>query len=67
MPVRRLRIAVKPVHLPLLVVALGMFALAARAAGIELMFRYNTHHLIRPSRVNPKIHQPVQRAPILRA
>jgi hypothetical protein len=67
MRLRRLRIALKPAHLPLLVVALGMFALAARAAGIELMFRYNTHHFIRPSRVNPKIHQPVRTVPFLRA
>jgi hypothetical protein len=64
---RHLRTALKPVHLPLLVVALGMFALAARAAGIELMFRYNTHHLIKPSRVNPRIHMPQRTVPILRA
>lgn len=55
-----------PARIPLLLLGTLVLLFAIRTAGIEILFQYNTHHFIRPSRINPKIFRHSEPARVLR-
>ena len=38
----------------LLLAVCAMLVVAARTVGIEILYQYNAHHMIRPSRIDPR-------------
>lgn len=45
---------VSPLRWPLLIAGVVALIFALKTAGIEMLYQYNAHHMIRPSRIDPR-------------
>jgi hypothetical protein len=57
----------RSVRLPVLLLGVVLGMLFVRTAAIELLFQYNVHHVIKPSRVRPQPVEPREPVRVLRA